>query len=70
MCDVYVGVGVALLRLFPLFVSWSMILLPKTLMCAPTFCILMLCLVHRIRWTMVEISSFSEWLCWTKGWGV
>ena len=31
-------------------------------MCALTICIVILCLVHRICWTMVVISSLSRWL--------
>ena len=53
---------VGLLRLVPLFASWYAISLPKIPVCALTFCIVMLCLVHRIWWTIVEMSSLSGWL--------
>ena len=46
VCDVYVGVG--LLRVVPLFVSWFAISLPEIPVCTLTLCIVMLCLVHRI----------------------
>ena len=42
------GMGVGLLQVVPSFAIWSVILLSKILSCALTFCIVMLCLVHRI----------------------
>lgn len=57
------GVGVGLLQVVPSFASLYMNSLPKNLMCALAFCIVMLCLIHGIWWTMVEISSLSGWLC-------
>ena len=52
----------------PSFASWFAISLPEIPVCALTYCIVMLCLVHRIWWTMVKISSLSGWLCWDQGW--
>lgn len=49
------------------FASWSEILLPEISVCALIFCIAMLCFVHRSWWTVVEIRSFSRWLCWDEG---
>ena len=48
------GVGVGLLRVVPSFASWYVISFPEIPMCALTFCIVMLYLVHRIWWTMAE----------------
>jgi hypothetical protein len=36
-------------------------------MCAPVFCIVMLCLIHRIWWTMIETSSLLWRLYWHEG---
>ena len=42
----------------PSFASWYAISLSKVPLFALTFCIVMLCLVHRIWCTMAKISSF------------
>ena len=57
------GVGIGLLQMVPLFASCSTISLPEIPVCALTFCIVMLGLVHRIWWTMAKISSLLGWLC-------
>ena len=57
------GVEVGLLRVVPSFASWFAILLPNIPLCALTLCIVMLCLLHSIWSTMVEISGISGWLC-------
>ena len=62
VCGVW-GVGVGLLQAVPLFANWSAISLPMILTCAQTFCIVMLCLVQRIWWTMIKMNSLSRWLC-------
>ena len=61
------GVGVGLLPVAPSFASWSMIPLLKIPVCALTFYIVMLCMVHRIWCTMAERSSSLGWLCWGEG---
>ena len=50
------GVEVGLLQVVSLFATWSSISLPTILMYALTFCIVMLCLIHRIWWTMILYS--------------
>ena len=40
MCNVYVGVGVGLLRVVPSFVTWFAISLPKIMVSALTFVLL------------------------------
>ena len=52
------GVGIALLQVVPLFAIWYVISLPEIPMCSVTFCIVVLSLLHRIWWTMVDTSSF------------
>ena len=58
VCDMHGvwSVGIGLLQVVPLFASWSSILLPEILMHALTFCIVMLCLMHKIWWTMVSYN--------------
>ena len=58
------GVGVGLLRVVPLFPSWYAISLPKISMHVLSFCIVTLCLVCKIWWTMAKIDNLSGWLCW------
>ena len=41
------------------FASWFDISLPEIPVCAPTFCIVILCLVRRIWWTMAK-----QVVCW------
>ena len=53
------GVGMGLLRVVPLFASWFAISLPMILICALTFCIVMLCLIERIWYTMAKMNSLS-----------
>ena len=57
-----------MLQVIPLFASWSVILLHEIQMCALTFCMVMLCLVHKICWTMAHINSLSGGLCWDEEW--
>ena len=56
------GVGVGLLQAVPSFANWYVISFPEVRICALTFCIVMLYLVHRIWWTMLEekITNVGE----------
>ena len=48
VCNVFMGCGGGFVWVVPSFASWCAMSLPKIIICAMTFGILMLCLVHRI----------------------
>lgn len=48
------GVGVGLLLVVPSFAGWPVISLTEIPMRALTFCIVILCLVRRIWWSMAS----------------
>ena len=56
LCECGVS-GWVLLWVVPSFASWLAISLPKIQMHTLTNCIVILCLGHRIWWTMAKISS-------------
>ena len=62
VCDVYVGWGSVCCQWFLHFASCYAISLPEILMCALTSCIVMLCLVQRVWWILVEINNLLGWL--------
>ena len=62
------GWGLVCCQWFLHFASCSVISLPEILTCALTSCIVMLCLVQRVWWSLVEINNLLRWLCWDEGW--
>lgn len=58
--NVWCGAGLGLSRVVPSFTKLSTISFPLTLVCALTFCVVILCVDHMIRLTIVEMSSSKE----------